>query len=265
MKKRICALLAAVFLLALCTPVAGAQEQRVFDQAKLMTKEDVGGLEREIEAMRRKTQMDFLVVTIDNTQGKSAMTYADDFYDQGGYGTGEEKSGALFLLDMQNREIYISTSGKMIDYLTDKRIESVLDNAAPYMASGDYARAVHAFLTSTEDYIDRGIPVGQYRRHTVAGKLTVGEIALFFLIAVGAGACVCAAMLYRYRGKQSGSSYPYTEKGRLELERQEDVFVNETLTSRRIPRATSSGSGSGRSSTHTSGGGRTHGGGGRKF
>ena len=52
-----------------------------------------------------------------------------DFYDNGGYGMGEDFSGMLILLDMNNRVMWLSTGGVMIDYITDAREESILDRA----------------------------------------------------------------------------------------------------------------------------------------
>ena len=42
---------------------------------------------------------------------------------------GNDQNGSVLLFrDMGQREIYISTSGNMIDYLTDRRIDSILDD-----------------------------------------------------------------------------------------------------------------------------------------
>ena len=39
---------------------------------------------------------------------------------------------------MGQREIYISTSGNMIDYLTDSRIDSILDDVYDQMTNAAY-------------------------------------------------------------------------------------------------------------------------------
>ena len=58
-------------------------------------------------------------VTTDDAQGKSATAYADDFFDE--HST-EQEDGVALLIDMDNREITISTCGIAIRYLTDSRI-----------------------------------------------------------------------------------------------------------------------------------------------
>jgi len=64
-------------------------------------------------------KLDVVIVITDNTQGKSSRDFADDFYDYNGYGIGTRKSGLLMLVNMQNREIWISTCGDAIDIFTD--------------------------------------------------------------------------------------------------------------------------------------------------
>ena len=64
---------------------------------------------------------------------------------EGGFGTGSDQSGILFLIDMDNRELYISTNGQMIRYMTDSRINDVLDDVYNYAADADYYGAAAAW------------------------------------------------------------------------------------------------------------------------
>ena len=52
----------------------------------------------------------------------------DDFYDEHDFGIGSRRSGALLLIDMDNREAYISTKGYAITLYSDARIEAMLDD-----------------------------------------------------------------------------------------------------------------------------------------
>lgn len=83
--------------------------------------------------------MDAAVVTAEENPG-SAQAYADDFYEAHGFGTGSGRDGALLLIDMDNRELCISTEGKMVRYLTDSRIEAVLDDMYGYAAAETVTR-----------------------------------------------------------------------------------------------------------------------------
>ena len=142
-RKRILpALLLAVLLLgAACPPALGADTgRRVFDQADLLTPAQESGLEEDIAQFQRDTGMDFVLVTTRQPhEGVSVQTVADDFYDKYGFGLDEEHSGALYYIDLYGRDHYLSTTGKMIDIMTDQRIDSAISAAQPSLTAGDYA------------------------------------------------------------------------------------------------------------------------------
>ena len=53
----------------------------VYDKAGVLSSEEEEQLNMELKEAREKTGMDFVVVTTNNTGGRSAESYADDFYD----------------------------------------------------------------------------------------------------------------------------------------------------------------------------------------
>lgn len=161
MTKRICGLsLLLVFLLALLPGVlaAGADtQQRVFDFAALLTESEAAALEEEIAALSGELGVDLAVATTDDNP-QSAQEYADDFYDAHGFGVGGDGTGALLLIDMENREYYISTKGQMISRLTDSRIDNILDEMEPDMKAGDYSQAIAIFLDQVRGYVANDPP-----------------------------------------------------------------------------------------------------------
>lgn len=104
-----------------------AQKTLVVDEANLMSPDQVLDLNDRANALSQEFNMDIVIVTTDDTGGKSSREFADDYFDYNGYGVGPNYDGILFLIDMDNRETYISTTGQGIRYLTDVRIEAVLD------------------------------------------------------------------------------------------------------------------------------------------
>lgn len=263
---------------------AKAEEtQRVFDEAGLLADSDIDAFEEQIAGLRNTMKMDVVLVTTDEAGGKTAQQYADDFYDEGGFGSRSDRSGVLFLIDMDNREIYVSTSGTMIRFLTDKRVDQMLDHAYTYASDGDYTGVMRRFLADMVTYYRKGIPGGQYNYDTETGKISVYrsirwyEALIAFAVAVfcGAGACLNVKREYamkRERGRAANFNLAYRANARFAFHNQNDVLVNSFVTQRILPKNTGGGSGrsggsggGGRSSTHTSSAGRSHGGGGRKF
>lgn len=259
MKRYICLMVLAVTMIISCVSVVNAAEQRVYDQAHLFTAGEIKSLERRIVALKKRISYDVVIVTTSNAQGKSALEYADDFYDNASYdfGTGLRRSGVLLLLDMDNREIRISTSGDMIGILTDERIEQILDRIYSRMLSKEYKSAAEVFL-------------GEVKRAAAPPK----SMALAgFLIGIVISGITCAVISARYSSGRGKEKYAYQQKGTMDIIRQNDRFLDRQVFQRRIPKnpppqsrsSSSGGHSSGRSTTHVSSSGRTHGGGGRKF
>ena len=133
---------------------ARVEGQFVYDYADLLETEE--GLESEIASIRERWQIDVVVVTIDDAHGRSSMDYADDFFDYNDFGYDKPMGdGVLFLIDMDNRQIWISTSGKAIIYFTDDRIDEALDSIIEYMYDADYDGAADDFLWYTDDFMSR--------------------------------------------------------------------------------------------------------------
>ena len=124
----------------------------VHDLAGLLSDAEVDDLEELLNDLSIYYGLEFVFVTTDDAEGLSSMEYADDFFDYNyGYGSGE--SGVLCLVDMDNRQIWISTTGIGITYLNDADIEYILDEVYPYLVDGDYGDVGFKFAEATEDCI----------------------------------------------------------------------------------------------------------------
>lgn len=270
-------------LLVLLMPLLALADMQVIDNANLFTTTDVSRMNDVIARIEREHQVDMVVLTTNDvpTDYSESMwrvrDYADDFYDNGGYGMGEDFSGMLILLDMNNRVMWLSTGGVMIDYITDAREESILDRAYTYLSYGDYGEAMVAALDRVEYYMNKGRQEGSFRYDEVTGQrlsgyyntLTSGELGVAALAGGGVALAIFLSISGSYSLKGSTYSYDRSANSSLVLTRDDEVFVRQFT--RRTPRNTgshgSSGGGgrSGGSGVHRSSGGRSHGGGGRRF
>lgn len=256
--------------------------KRIYDMAGLLDNTYVQEARRRIKEYQETYHLDIVVVTAKDAQGKTATEYADDFYEEGGFGQGDDKSGILFLIDMDNRELAFSTAGKAIRIFTDQRIEDMLDGVYEGASQGDYRAGVDSFLGDVEQYCRAGIPAGQYNYDTETGKVSVYrsirwyEALLAVCVSAFAAGTACVAVKRQYAMEEDEKqirnlTMAYRADARFAYGDEKDTLVNKFVTSRVIPRNTGSvgrGGGyssSGRSSTHMSSGGRSHGGGSRKF
>lgn len=87
MKKTACVLLAAFLSFLPAFPAFAAnQEPRLVDGADLLSDGEETVLLEKLDEISARQRADVVVVTADSLEGKSPMEYADDFYDENGYG-----------------------------------------------------------------------------------------------------------------------------------------------------------------------------------
>jgi uncharacterized protein len=259
---------ALLVVLSFASPVRAAGPL-VVDLADVLSEPQESALASAASELGSLYQQDIVIVTASDTGGKSARDYADDFFDDNGYGVGAERNGILLLIDLDNRDIYISTSGSGIQYLTDQRIESVLEAVfAQDLGGGDFYGAAQAFLAKTGEYLAAGIPSDQYSvDEKEAKRLTWWDSLIGLVAAGGSGLGFMGSVRQRYKTKYRRQDFDFRSNSLVHYAVQNNQLLNTRVTHRLRPvQDTSRASGSGgRSTTHTSGSGRTHGGGGRGF
>ena len=259
MKKWMTLLLTLVMLAALAVPAAAAGSRAyLIDDAGLLTPSQEEKLEEKLENISQKWDMDFVVVTADDLNGRSSTAYADDFYDYGGYGA----DGILWLIDMDNRKSTISTAGYGITVFTDAGQDYMQDRIAPMLTDGDYAEAIEAFVDLCDDFCrqsDGGEPYGDSnlpKEPFNAGTSLVVALVVGVIVAlVGTG--IMKGQLKSVQAKAAATDY--MKPGSLQLTEARDFFLYRHIDRRAKPKN------NGGSSTHRSSSGRSHGGSSRSF
>lgn len=267
MKKLTLAILFFIVLFFSMSPKVYAGSDSIDDQAGLFSQEEISQFEDLIAPIEAKSKARVFIVTT-NQNNMSTERFADFFMLEK---IGKNANGVTFLIDMDNRGFHISTSGNMIDYIDDKRLNKSLDDIEPIMESGNYFQAGTLFLENIKQDFESGVPGGHYRVDTETGKitrykvLTGTEIMIAFALAVILSIVFLVINISKYRLKFGTYKYPFREKSSLDLKTKDDHLINSFITTRRIPKNNSNGGGgSGGSSTHSTGGG-SFGGGGRSF
>lgn len=267
--KKISLSLLLFFSFFLTTFPVLADSPTVTDEAGLFTAEEITELTNLAQEINQTIKGEIFITTqINNTQDPE--TFSDNFLRDR---VGNNNNGSVLLLDMSQREIYISTSGNMIDYLSDARIDQLLDAVFDGMSTGNYSQAARSYLTMTKEFIDIGIPKGHYRVDRDTGKvtyykvLTPGELVIALAIALIVSGGFFIVIKSRYQLKSGTYKYPFLEQSSFQLKEKEDHLTNSFVTTRRIPKppSNSGGSGGGGGSTAHSSGGGSFGGGGRSF
>ena len=274
-KKMTVVLIAFLLLGGLLLPVSAQEHSFVVDNAGLMIPEEITILEEKAEEIRNVYGIDSVILTIDTLNGDRAQDYADAYYDNAGFG----ENGVLFLLAMEEREWYISTSGTLIYALTDYGIQQVGEGVVPFFADALWYDGFHHFLDSLPVYLDafqNGVPIdghadytGDYYHADQEEVLYYEEEftpSFFFSLLCGiviSGVVVLIMRLSMNTKRAQQCAGEYMVEGSWKLTQRRDIFLysNVTKTRKQEPPQNTGGG----SSVHRSSSERRHGGGGGKF
>lgn len=261
--KRIVAFL-LILLVCSCASVSVLAEGtvRLVDGAELLTEADRNAVSAKLDEISNRQKFDIVIVTVQALDDRTVVEYADDFFDYGGYGFGENYDGALLLINMEERDWYISTSGYGITALTDAGIDWIGDEITAYLSEDDFYQAFTLFA----DHCDKFVTQARTGEPYDSGNLPKDpfDFAVNGIIAVAVGLLIAYIVVSSMKGKLESvklqkAASNYVVPGSLNVTCANDFFLYRHVT-RTVRENESSGS-----STHTSSSGRTHGGGGGKF
>lgn len=239
-----------------------APSERVYDYANVLTDEEEEQLRKLIAKREEQIQCDIVMVTIAEDMGTDDRVsearmrdYADDFYDDNGFGYQQIHGDGVLLLDnsLKGQErITLSTCGAVLDRFGYAEIDRVFDavyedvRSNPYQGYRAYVEAVYREMS--------GKRMGNF------------PILLIFLIPAVIMVIFVAVNLKSSLGRERVSNITYVAGGKPVTNAMTDDFIRKHVTTRHIPR--NDGGGGGRSGggggAHVSRGGVSHGGGSRK-
>lgn len=222
---------------------------RLVDEAGLLNEREEVCIEASLNLVVARFGIDMVIVTVPGTGDKDVMTFADDFFDDNGYGLGSDRSGILLLRCLEPKNVWVSTRGKGMDYLCDADIDLVFDSMQPLIESGLYLQAFMTFITESSRHM---------RAHLESLKVGWFDIAIVLIIALIASwfhVQILKSQLSNVATKTQADDYLVRDS--LQVAKSSDVYLYTTTTKVRVQ----SDSGG----RHTSSSGATHGGRGRSM
>lgn len=237
--------------------------QKIYDFADLLTDSEEQRLKAEAREFVSLYELDLALVTTRDAEGKSSMAYADDFYDYNGFGLDESRSGLLLLIDMENRVVWLSTTGSAIELFSDERIQEITDGAASYLTNSDYFGGCSAAFSAISDTVrtDREMA-------TIGGRAarSARRLPLYLLIAAAAGGITVGVMAHQSKtARKARNAAGYLDQSSIRLLVRDDQFIRSSVSRTKIETSSGGSGGGGGSSTHTGSSGTSHGGGGSHF
>ena len=258
MKKKLLVLMMILCLLIGSALNAYAATTHLTDNANLLTAAEVADLEEDLSQISRRHNVDVVIVTVDSTEGKGPMEFADDHYDYGGY----REDGILLLISMEDSDWWVSTTGYGITVVTDAGLAHMADYFVPYLSDGEFAEGFAVFAELCDEFITQAESGDPYDVHNLPKDPFRFTRNLLIALVIGLAAAWIATGVKKAKLKtvrEQSKADDYIAPGSMQLTHSRDLFLYTHLDRREKPKS------SGGSSTHTSSSGTTHGGGGGKF
>ena len=296
-----------ISLLIFCTPaLAGAATEpyydaslaRVVDEANLLSTSEEKELAAYIAEITQEYGVDLVILTNNSLNGKSAMEFSDDYYDYNGYGVGDTRDGMLFLLSMNTRDYWTSTTGNCINRFSDADIQALGDTVLPSLKSGNYYTAFSDYIYAVENRLrytaDANGNAGDYSSgngyiydngndngNDIGGiydnggsspavpsdcfRLAAEKLPGILIAALIISAVIILGLRSKMKPvKLHNYAGEYVDANSFTLTNQNDTYLFTTTTRKRVQKQSTT-SGGGGSSTHVGSSGTSHGGGGGKF
>ena len=165
-------------------PVPAQPESWVNDYADVFSSAEESSLERKLGSFENRTSTQIIVVTIDNNDGYPASMLAPLIGERWGIGQQGKDNGSIVLLDMEDRDVFITTGYGIEEYVTDALAKRIVENEfIPNFRNGDYYEGVDAGVDVMISLLDGKFTAEEYRKQTSSSPgAGIGGIIFFIIL-----------------------------------------------------------------------------------
>lgn len=266
MKKRNLVSLILVLLIVNCF-VISACAAHVTDDARLFSDQERAYLEQRATEISEKYNFGVYIVTLDNYlnyHGSSNIEkFTMSYYDENGFGYGDDKAGTTLLLSMAERDYDLDfNSDRANEIFTYSGREQMKSRFLAYFRQNDFYGGFDEYLSTCEEYLQEAadgtpvgasddVPDGYWDNYTDYDN---ERLPLWIALIPGAIAAILAGVLTSipmHSAKKKREADVYRVPGSLDIRRRSDMFLHRSVT--RTPRETESSSPSSDSHNYSSG------------
>ncbi len=246
-----------IIMVLISSHTAFAKTVSVYDEAYMLSDEQIRTLEEKYNAVRDKYNIDVAIAIQPSLYSATAMESADDFYDYNEYGMGDNDDGILLYICSGTREYHITTHAKAIDAFNKNGIRYVKEQILPYLEGSDYYGAANEFVLAADELLQ------MYANGEPYNEKSKKDIVIPILIAIGVSLLIAFILTAKKLSQMKTANKQtyandYMKPGSMQIGFSRDIFLYSHVDRREKPKSNSN-------STHKSSSGRTHGGGGGSF
>jgi len=264
-KRFLMAVILATLLIAILLPTAAlaADERlpRYIDEVGLISSEQARNLTAKLDEISERNQFDTVVVVVPSLDYREARLYAADFFEQSGFGYGNNIDGAILLLAMEDRDFGFASFGYGLEVFTSYGQDYLDQLVLPYLKEDRYYEAFIAYADAVDDFVAKAVAGTPYDKGSIPknadevrkSRLIWGAISLVLALVIA------LTVTGVWRGqltsvKKENLATAYFREGSMVLTDQRDIFLHRHV--RKVKRESSS-SNSGGGSTFKSSSGRS--------
>ncbi len=189
-KKIIVLIVSLVLLVPVITmaqdklPVPDSPTSWVNDYANIFSAAEVSQLDRKLNEFEYRTSTQIFVITLDDNGGYPADMLAPMIGERWGVGQKGRDNGILMLVDMQDRDIQISTGYGNEEYVTDLLAGRIVDHEIlPNFKNGEYFAGVDAATNVLISLLDGKFTADEYRKQTASkGGSSIGGVIFMMIL-----------------------------------------------------------------------------------
>lgn len=189
LKKQISIAIFALVLLPLWSmaqdqlPVPSTPGSWVNDYANVFSASEVNQLDQKLNEFEYRNSTQIFVVTIDENDGYPASMLAPMIGEAWGVGQKGKDNGIVILVDMQDRDMHISTGYGNEEYVTDALAGRIVDNEIiPNFKNGEYFTGIDAATDVLISLLDGKFTADEYKKQTSSGGASAFGSIIFFII-----------------------------------------------------------------------------------
>lgn len=156
--------------------IVNGHQLYIYDSAKLLSDNEIKNLVDDMTPLTKFGHIAFVSIDANNT---STSNFAEDLY----HNTWNTESGTLFLIDMDNREIYIFSDGENYKSVTNSKAYSITDNVYKLATDEKYYECAKKAFQQIYMVLD-GQKIAEPMRYTsnVFIALTISFLCTFLFV-----------------------------------------------------------------------------------
>ena len=231
---------------------------RFVDEVGLVSESQASTLTNKLNEISQRQQFDVVIYVTFSTGGRDTRVFAADYFEQQGFGYGENNDGIILVLAMEYRDYAFVTTGYGLHAFTNAGQEHMEKQFLPLLRNDEYFEAFMVFADSSDDFVTKArtgepydsgnIPMSAAQRQSARYWTIVISLAIAFAVPAIVTS-MWKSQLKSVRSKDYATYY--MRRGSMVMNIQQDIFLHRNIS--RTRRAQSSSSGSGGSFSSSSG------------